>query len=328
MARIRTIKPEFWTDEKVVALSPLARLLFIGMWNFVDDEGRAEWSPMRLKMQVLPGDDADVSMLLDEIRRVSLIQVYVIDGKEYFYVCGFVKHQKVDKRRASKIPEPPSSFVEARRIAPNCADGSRNGRKEKEPPNGGSKKRGTRLPPDFEPDVQTGIDAGLSRSDVLGEIPQFRDHFTAAPGQKGVRVDWPATWRMWCRNAAKWKAERNARGSHGPRQQPRSGHATAFEFLGDFAADEAGEVGWQVDDSCFVGDDGTPTARTAHSGPVLAVIAGGEADAQGSVRRIGAPRGSVSDGERDTGGVDEASDGWLPDGGGGHARLGLASRRG
>ena len=39
MARIRTIKPEFWTDEKVVTLPFEARLLFIGMWNFCDDEG-------------------------------------------------------------------------------------------------------------------------------------------------------------------------------------------------------------------------------------------------------------------------------------------------
>jgi hypothetical protein len=31
MARIRTIKPEFWTDEKIVELSPFSRLLFIGL---------------------------------------------------------------------------------------------------------------------------------------------------------------------------------------------------------------------------------------------------------------------------------------------------------
>lgn len=34
MARIRTIKPEFWTSEQVMGCAPLARLLFIGLWNF------------------------------------------------------------------------------------------------------------------------------------------------------------------------------------------------------------------------------------------------------------------------------------------------------
>lgn len=109
MARIRTIKPEFWTDEKVVALTPLARLLFIGMWNFVDDEGRGEYSPSRLKLQILPADSADSSMLLGEIRREELILVYSVDGKEYFQVRNFAKHQKVDKRTPSKYPPPPSS---------------------------------------------------------------------------------------------------------------------------------------------------------------------------------------------------------------------------
>lgn len=52
MARIRTVKPEFWTDEKVVECSISARLLFIGLFNFADDKGCLERSPKRIKMQV------------------------------------------------------------------------------------------------------------------------------------------------------------------------------------------------------------------------------------------------------------------------------------
>lgn len=107
MARIRTVKPEFWTDEKVVGMSPLARLFFIGLWNFVDDDGRAPYSPARLKMQILPADTTDVSEILGEIRREGLIVVYEVDGKVYFQVCGFSKHQKVDNRSKSKHPSPP-----------------------------------------------------------------------------------------------------------------------------------------------------------------------------------------------------------------------------
>ncbi len=107
MARIRSIKPDYWTDEKIVTMSPLARLLFIGMWNFVDDYGRAEYSPLRLKMQILPADSADIQELIGEIRGKKLIDVYEVDNKEYFVVCGFAKHQKIDKRVVSKIPEPP-----------------------------------------------------------------------------------------------------------------------------------------------------------------------------------------------------------------------------
>jgi len=131
MARIRTVKPEFWTDEKVVSLSAFARLLFIGLWNFVDDEGRAAYSPARLKMQILPADPVDIAELLGEIRREKLIVVYASDNKEYFEVCGFTKHQKVDRRNASKLPAPPIS-PDLRRFPPNYSAGSRKGSRIKE----------------------------------------------------------------------------------------------------------------------------------------------------------------------------------------------------
>lgn len=127
MARIRTIKPEFWTDEKIVAMTPLARLLFVGLWNFADDDGRGEYSPRRMKMQILPADSTDISELLGEIRREGLIVVYSVDGKEYFEIKGFSKHQKVDKRSASKYPRP-SCSAESPRVPPT--DQGREGIKE------------------------------------------------------------------------------------------------------------------------------------------------------------------------------------------------------
>lgn len=118
MARIRTIKPEFWTDEKVVELSPLARLLFIGLWNFADDEGRMVFSPTRIKLQILPADSGDISALLGEIRGKGLIVIYAVDGTEYLQVSNFALHQKVDKRTASKYPSPPDTPAEFPRIVP------------------------------------------------------------------------------------------------------------------------------------------------------------------------------------------------------------------
>ena len=41
MARIRSIKPEFWRDEKIATLkNKLAGFFFIGLWNVADDEGK------------------------------------------------------------------------------------------------------------------------------------------------------------------------------------------------------------------------------------------------------------------------------------------------
>jgi len=54
MARIRTIKPEFFTSEDIVSLTPHARLLYIAMWCEADKEGRMTWRPKTLKMRYFP----------------------------------------------------------------------------------------------------------------------------------------------------------------------------------------------------------------------------------------------------------------------------------
>jgi hypothetical protein len=108
MARIRTIKPEFWTNEKVMECSPVARLLFIGMWNYADDAGRMGYSAKTLKAQIFPADDMDfetIRRMVVELSSNGLLHTYVVDGKEYIQITGW-HHQKIDKPRKSDLPEP------------------------------------------------------------------------------------------------------------------------------------------------------------------------------------------------------------------------------
>lgn len=109
MARIRTIKPEFWTSEKVVECSAFARLLFIGLWNFADDAGRIEDSAKQMKMKVFPGDDLSVDTihgLLSELSMNELVTRYEVDNKGYIQVKGW-HHQKINRPNPSKLPPPP-----------------------------------------------------------------------------------------------------------------------------------------------------------------------------------------------------------------------------
>ncbi|WP_296187849.1 DnaT-like ssDNA-binding domain-containing protein [Pseudomonas sp. UBA1879] len=99
MARIRSIKPEFWTSEQVMECSPLARLLFIGIWNFCDDAGNHPLSPKTLKALVFPGDDVtstQVAGLVDELESNGLLSIYAHSAKLYLHVNGW-HHQKIDK---------------------------------------------------------------------------------------------------------------------------------------------------------------------------------------------------------------------------------------
>jgi len=97
MSRIRSIHPGLWTDEAFVSLSPLARLLFIGMWNECDDKGIFPWSPLKLKMRVLPADNADASVLLAEIEATGFVRRYDFGDKPYGAVRNFTKHQRPKK---------------------------------------------------------------------------------------------------------------------------------------------------------------------------------------------------------------------------------------
>jgi hypothetical protein len=100
MARIRTIKPEFWTDRKIVGLSPYARLLFVGSWNFaMCDDGHLVDDTFALKLQVLPIDAVDIDQLVSELITAEVMTRGVTsDGRGYLHVPKLREHQKVDGR--------------------------------------------------------------------------------------------------------------------------------------------------------------------------------------------------------------------------------------
>lgn len=110
MARIRTIKPDYWTDERVGECSVSARLLFIACWNFADDHGGLDRSSKQLKAQAFPYDAIDCEPLVQELLDVGLLVEYSANGKTYLHIKGFRKHQKVEKPAKPRIPVYDDSF--------------------------------------------------------------------------------------------------------------------------------------------------------------------------------------------------------------------------
>jgi hypothetical protein len=105
MARIRTIKPEFFTSEDIFGLTPLARLFYVSLWCEADREGRLEWKVGTLKARYLPADNCDINSLAQELIDMGLIVLYEVDGKKYAEIPTFVEHQIINNREAeSKIP--------------------------------------------------------------------------------------------------------------------------------------------------------------------------------------------------------------------------------
>lgn len=92
--RIRSIKPEFFTDEEISDLPPITRLAFIGLWCHADKAGRLEDRVKRLKALILPYDNVNMDKILSELAAEKFILRYRANGKRLIQVRSFEKHQK------------------------------------------------------------------------------------------------------------------------------------------------------------------------------------------------------------------------------------------
>jgi hypothetical protein len=214
MARIRSIKPEFWTSEQVTECSLNARLLFIGLWNFADDLGRMPMSAKSIKAKVFPADDMplqNVSGMLQELSRNGLILPYEVDGKEYLQITGW-QHQRIDKPQPGKYPAPVAGYSTN---DPGVVATDRIGKEEE-----GKERKGERRAPEFstigedfeltDADIAVAHDAGMTDATVDTE----RKLFIARKQSDGKQsANWSAEWRVWCE---RWKAMK-------PKQAPEAG---------------------------------------------------------------------------------------------------------
>ena len=126
MSRIRTIKPEFFTSEDIVSLTPLARLFYVSLWCEADREGRLEWKPRTLKMRYLPGDDCDVVSLGKELTDLGMVVIYEVGGKQYAEIPTFKRHQVINNRESnSDIPprKADASLTRASRVKAEGKEG-------------------------------------------------------------------------------------------------------------------------------------------------------------------------------------------------------------
>lgn len=102
MARIRTIKPEFWEDEKVGKLPIPCRLFFVGCWNFADDFGVIKGNPALLKSQIFPYDEnlrvSEIKKWIDSLVDARMLVPIIHEEESYYIIRTFRSHQVLDKR--------------------------------------------------------------------------------------------------------------------------------------------------------------------------------------------------------------------------------------
>ena len=135
MARIRSLKPEFW-DSPSTSSAPLpARLLFLAMWNWADDSGRGTAGLKELEAFAFPNDDVrnlpripapgnsatmagnsgdtsgemrtmyrNFAEVCGDVAEAYGVRFYRVKNRPYYVIPSFKAHQAKDFRSKSKYP--------------------------------------------------------------------------------------------------------------------------------------------------------------------------------------------------------------------------------
>jgi hypothetical protein len=104
--RIRTIKPEFWSNEKLSALSESSHMFAAALLNYCDDEGYFNANPKLIKAALYPIREPSVNIhgMLTELSNIDYLRFGKgDDGRVYGVVVGFTEHQKINRPSPSKI---------------------------------------------------------------------------------------------------------------------------------------------------------------------------------------------------------------------------------
>lgn len=132
MARIRTIKPDFFLSEDIGSLTVNSRLLYIALWCHVDRDGKAKYNAPALKAQCMLYEMGKFDRCMEELTEKGHALVYEVDGKKYLKIPTFRTHQRPHHTEAeSLIPEPNGDITVKERLE-NGTEGKGKERKGRE----------------------------------------------------------------------------------------------------------------------------------------------------------------------------------------------------
>ena len=114
MPRIRTVKPEFWRSPDIMELTLFQRLLYIGLFNFSDDDGRGQYNPTGIAADIFIREYAtsprevigEIEAAFQAYQDHEMVTLYRVGGRNYYQINNWNSHQKINRRTPSRIPPP------------------------------------------------------------------------------------------------------------------------------------------------------------------------------------------------------------------------------
>jgi len=110
MARIRSVKPEYWSDATIATFDYFTRLFYIALWNFADDEGRGRALARELAGFAFPLDEdlpnSEIERAILLLEQSGRITLYLVSGVRHFQINRWKEHQVINKPSKSRYPAP------------------------------------------------------------------------------------------------------------------------------------------------------------------------------------------------------------------------------
>ena len=264
--RIRSIKPEFWRSPDVSELCIEDRLLFVGLWSYVDDNGVGQDRVSTICADLFADDLsrdpretlARVSEGLERLSEAGRIIRYTVEKRDYLSIVNWEKHQRIDKPNKPRYPAPTSGNAQFRET---LAESSRHSREIPAPGTGEQRNRGTEVPPvvpqtgdepkkptprktripdDWQPNDTHRQKAAEQGIDLEAEAEKFRDH-AIANGK--TFADWSRGFHTWLNNAKRFEP-RPGRPPQPPRTFDQIRHDANLDLWEQVKREEEGNAPW------------------------------------------------------------------------------------
>jgi hypothetical protein len=115
--RIRSIKPELWTDARTGEWDARLTLFFVGLWQVADDAGRLRLDSRLIRADLDPfdskfGGTEGIEALLAQLVRQDRLLPYEHDGERLALIANFARHQKINRPTPSRLPAPPMKSMD------------------------------------------------------------------------------------------------------------------------------------------------------------------------------------------------------------------------